>query len=74
MAVTEVSVSGLPGFPEVSRGANLPVLIAQSVRTAGLEVKDRNIFVVAQKIVSKAEGQVLKLEDIEPSAKAQRAG
>ncbi len=72
MAVTEVSVSGLPGFPEVSRGANLPVLIAQSVRTAGLEVKDRNIFVVAQKIVSKAEGQVLKLEDIEPSAKAQR--
>ncbi len=72
MAVTKVCVSGLPGFPEVSRGANLAALIARSVRDARLEVKDRNIFVVAQKIVSKAEGQVLKLEDIEPSAKAQR--
>ncbi len=72
MAVSEVSVSGLPGFPEVSRGANLAALIAQSVRSAELEVRDGSIFVVAQKIVSKAEGQVLKLEDIEPSDKAQR--
>ncbi len=72
MAVSEVSVCGLPGFPEVSRGDNLAALIAQSVRDARLEVKDKNIFVVAQKIVSKAEGQVLKLMDIEPSAKAQR--
>jgi len=72
MAVSELSVFGLPGFPEVSRGANLAVLIAQSIRESNLEVKDKDIFVVAQKIVSKAEGQVLKLADIEPSAKAQR--
>ncbi len=72
MAVSEVSVCGLPGFPEVSRGDNLAALIAESIRNASLEVKDKDIFVVAQKIVSKAEGQVLKLEDIEPSAKAQR--
>ncbi len=72
MAVSELSVFGLPGFPEVSRGANLAALIAQSIRESNLEVKDKDIFVVAQKIVSKAEGQVLKLADIEPSAKAQR--
>ena len=72
MSVSEVSVIGLPGFPEVSMGANLAALIAQSIRKSGLEVKDKDIFVVAQKIVSKAEGQVLKLADIEPSAKAQR--
>jgi coenzyme F420-0:L-glutamate ligase/coenzyme F420-1:gamma-L-glutamate ligase len=72
MAISEVSVIGLPGLPEVSTGADLAALIAQSVRDARLEVKDRNIFVVAQKIVSKAEGQVLNLVDIEPSSKAQR--
>ncbi len=63
MAVSEVSVCGLPGFPEVSRGDNLAALIAQSIRESSLEVKDKDIFVVAQKIVSKAEGQVLTLAD-----------
>ena len=53
----------------MSTGANLAALIAQSIREAGLEVKDKDIFVVAHKIVSKAEGQVLKLEDIEPSSR-----
>lgn len=72
MAVSELNVIGLPGLPEVSTGADLAALIAQSVGDARLEVKDRNIFVVAQKIVSKAEGQVLNLADIEPSSKAQR--
>ena len=72
MPVSELRVIGLSGFPEVSRGANLAAFIAQSIRNADLEVKDKDIFVVAQKIVSKAEGQVLMLEDIEPSAKAER--
>ncbi len=72
MPVSELRVIGLPGFPEVARGANLAALIAQSIGESGLKVKDKDIFVVAQKIVSKAEGQVLKLEDIEPSTKAQR--
>jgi len=61
MPVSELRVIGLPGFPEVTTGANLAALIAQSIGEADLEVKDKDIFVVAQKIVSKAEGQVLKL-------------
>ena len=72
MPVSELRVIGLPGFPEVSTGANLATLIAQSIRDASLEVKDKDILVVAQKVVSKAEGQVLKLEGIEPADKAQR--
>ena len=71
MSLSELRIMGLSGFPEVSTGANLATLITQSIRDSNLEVQDKDIFVVAQKVVSKAEGQVLKLKDIEPSHKAQ---
>ncbi len=72
MPLSELQVIGVPGIPEVATGVNLGKLIAQSIREAGLEVKDRDILVVAQKIVSKAEGQVLDLADVEPSPLALR--
>ena len=72
MPLSELQVIGVPGIPEVTTGANLGTLIAQSIGEAGLEVKDRDILVVAQKIVSKAEGQVLDLADVEPSPLAHR--
>ncbi len=72
MPMSELQVIGVPGIPEVTTGANLGTLIAQSIGEAGLEVKDRDILVVAQKIVSKAEGQVLDLADVEPSPLALR--
>ncbi len=72
MPLSELQVIGVPGIPEVATGVNLGKLIAQSIGEAGLEVKDRDILVVAQKIVSKAEGQVLDLADVEPSPLAHR--
>ena len=52
--MSELQVIGVPGIPEVAPGVNLGKLIAQSIGEAGLKVKDRDILVVAQKIVSKA--------------------
>ncbi|MCZ6770112.1 MAG: coenzyme F420-0:L-glutamate ligase [Acidobacteria bacterium] len=72
MPLSELQVIGVPGIPEVATGVNLGTLIAQSIGKAGLEVKDKDILVVAQKIVSKAEGQVLDLADVEPSPLAHR--
>ena len=72
MPLSELRVIGLPGFPEVARGARLGTLIAQSLRKADLEVKDKDILVVTQKIVSKAEGRLLNLADVEPSPLADR--
>ena len=70
--MSELQVIGVPGIPEVATGVNLGTLIAQSIGEAGLKVKDRDILVVAQKIVSKAEGQVLDLAEVEPSPLAHR--
>jgi len=53
------------GLPEVREGSDVAQLIAAAV---GLE--DRDVVVVAHKAVSKAEGRVVRLAEVEPSAQA----
>ena len=65
----EVRVIPLRGIPELEEGDDLGALLAQSTdRTGGLEPGD--VLVVAQKAVSKVEGRVVRLSDVEPSARA----
>ncbi|HUK90153.1 MAG TPA: coenzyme F420-0:L-glutamate ligase [Blastocatellia bacterium] len=63
----EVRVIGLEGIPEIAEGDDLASLIAASVRREGLQVLPLDIFVIAQKIVSKAEGCIVELDSIKPS-------
>ena len=53
------------GLPEIRAGDDLAGLI-----TAKVEIEDGDVVVLAQKIVSKSEGRVVRLEDIEPSERA----
>lgn len=55
----------LAGLPEVREGDDVGKLIAEAA-----ELEDDDVIVVAQKIVSKAEGRVVRLADVEPSRKA----
>lgn len=57
-------------FPEVRRGDHLPELIARSAEENRLRLQDDDIVVVAQKIVSKAEGRLRALRDVIPSEQA----
>jgi coenzyme F420-0:L-glutamate ligase/coenzyme F420-1:gamma-L-glutamate ligase len=63
--VSGYSVFPVTGIPELREGDDLAELIL-----ARVELEDRDIVVVAQKAVSKVEGRVLRLDDIEPSARA----
>jgi coenzyme F420-0:L-glutamate ligase/coenzyme F420-1:gamma-L-glutamate ligase len=65
--VPELRIIGIPGLPEVAAGDDLPSLIARAARGAGIEISDGDILVVAQKVVSKAEGRTVRLSSIEPS-------
>ena len=60
------SVLPVTGIPELRAGDDLAALIVERI-----ELEDGDIVVVAQKAVSKIEGRVVHLEDIEPSARAQ---
>jgi coenzyme F420-0:L-glutamate ligase/coenzyme F420-1:gamma-L-glutamate ligase len=65
----EIRVIPLTGLPELEEGDDLAGLLAEAcVRAGGLE--DGDVIVVAQKAVSKVEGRIVRLEDIEPSARA----
>jgi len=67
-----VSIIGLAGFPSVKSGDDLAELIINAARKQGVSIENGDILVVAQKIVSKAEGRVFQLKDIEPSGKAKK--
>jgi len=60
-----ISVRPVEGLPEIREGDDLGALIAE--RT---ELLDGDVLVVAQKVVSKAEGRVIRLDEVEPSAEA----
>jgi coenzyme F420-0:L-glutamate ligase/coenzyme F420-1:gamma-L-glutamate ligase len=64
-----VRVLPLEGIPEVEEGDDLVALLADAAARAG-GLEDGDVLVVAQKIVSKAEGRIVRLEDVEPSARA----
>jgi coenzyme F420-0:L-glutamate ligase/coenzyme F420-1:gamma-L-glutamate ligase len=58
------------GIPEVTPGADLGVLIADAVSRSGRRVEAGDVIVVAQKVVSKAEDAVVRLDDVTPSLAA----
>jgi coenzyme F420-0:L-glutamate ligase / coenzyme F420-1:gamma-L-glutamate ligase len=60
-----ISVIPVEGLPEVEAGADLGALIA-----AAASLEDGDVLVIAQKVVSKAEGRVVRLADVQPSAQA----
>ena len=66
---TEIRVFPLEGIPEVEEGNDLGELLVEAAERAG-GLEDADILVVAQKIVSKAEGRVVGLDGIEPSERA----
>ena len=69
-----VSIYPVPGLPEISRGAALARLILDGIERLGLSLEVGDVVVVTQKIVSKAEGRVRALSDVQPSARATEIG
>ncbi len=55
----------------VQPGDDLGSLLADALGRAGLSPSDGDVLVVAQKIVSKAEGRLVMLADVDPSDEAQ---
>ena len=69
--MTSLEVVGLQGLPLIKAGDDLVELIASALERSGVAPRAGDVFVIAQKIVSKAEGRIVNLAMVEPSAKAQ---
>jgi coenzyme F420-0:L-glutamate ligase/coenzyme F420-1:gamma-L-glutamate ligase len=65
-----VSLIPLTGVPLVEPGDDLGSITAAALRANGLSLAEGDVLVVAQKIVSKAEGRSVALASVSPSARA----
>ncbi len=67
--MSELRVIGLEGLPEIGAGDDLAAELSQAAERAG-GLEDGDVVVVAQKVVSKAEGRTISLRDVVPSRSA----
>jgi coenzyme F420-0:L-glutamate ligase/coenzyme F420-1:gamma-L-glutamate ligase len=58
---------GVLGLPEITPGSDLAAMIIEAAAAAGTPLLDGDVLVVTSKIVSKAEGRLVELADVEPS-------
>ena len=67
MSAAALSAVVVPGLPEVEPGDDLAAMIA-----AAAEIRDGDVVVISQKVVSKSEGRLVALGDVEPSQRARK--
>ena len=68
--MTRLVVTAVSGLPEIRPGDDLARLIRDAAQAQSEEIRDGDIVVVAQKIVSKSEGRIVRLADVVPGARA----
>ncbi len=69
--MASLSARALAGIPELRAGDDLASLIAAS---ADSQLRDGRLLVIAHKAVSKCEGSVIALDEVQPSARARELG
>jgi len=69
-----VSITGVRGLPEITVGVDLPAMISAATDAQGDALADGDIVVITSKIVSKAEGCTVELDEVEPSMFARSWG
>jgi coenzyme F420-0:L-glutamate ligase/coenzyme F420-1:gamma-L-glutamate ligase len=65
-----LQLTPIPGLPLIQPGADLAGLVLQALSSAAISLSDGDILVLAQKIISKAEGRLVNLENVTPSPRA----
>ena len=64
---TGIQIIPIQEIGEISPGSDLGLILFQALQAQALPLHSGDILVITQKIVSKAEGRVVSLDEIEPS-------
>ncbi len=67
---TRYEVIGVEGLPEIAPRVDLASLIVEAARRQGTPLAAGDLLVVSQKIVSKSEGRLVRLDQVRPSPRA----
>ena len=65
-------VIGIAGLAEVHPGDDVARLVMDAARAQGTPIASHDVLVIGQKVISKAEGRILRLSAVEPSPATQR--
>lgn len=66
----EIKLIGIKGIPLIDENDDIATLILKAISKRNIALENDDIIVIAETIVSKAEGNKIKLKSIEPSLKA----
>jgi coenzyme F420-0:L-glutamate ligase/coenzyme F420-1:gamma-L-glutamate ligase len=67
---TSLTLTALPFIPLVEQGDDLAAIALRGLAEAGIALEDGDVLVLAQKIVSKSEGRLVRLNDVTPTPRA----
>jgi coenzyme F420-0:L-glutamate ligase / coenzyme F420-1:gamma-L-glutamate ligase len=70
----DMALHVLPGIPLIEPDDDLPAVLVAALARLAVEPDDGDVLVLAQKIVSKAEGRLVRLADVIPEAQAVELG
>ena len=70
MQSAEIQIVPLPGLPEIAAGDDIAMAICQAIEATTVKPIAGDLFVVAHKIISKAEGRIVDLDSVNPSTTA----
>lgn len=62
-----IKLMGLKDIPLVKSGDNIAQIIKNAIINQNYDLKDGDIILIAETLISKAEGNIIKLDDIKPS-------
>lgn len=65
-----LALTPLASIPLIRQGDDLVDVLARSLEASGIQLHEGDILVLAQKIISKAEGRMVRLAEIIPSPRA----
>lgn len=66
----QIQLIPIPGIPEIHPGDDLALAITSAANSIRLRLRDDDVLIVAQKVVSKSEGRLVDLREVTPSDRA----
>ncbi len=66
----QITLTAVPGIPLIQPGDDLAAVVLERLAAAGMQLRDGDVVVIAQKVVSKAEGRLIPLSEVVPSPRA----
>ena len=70
MNYNNITIRNILGIPEIKSGDDISQIILQTLKKNRIKLKDKDVLVITQKIISKAENRLVHKDLIKPTTKA----